>query len=160
MSNFQTRKAPQRRLQLVAATVSPAVPSTPRPETDDGARQVSWLPAQSLSPAFPRFSQTSVAFGRPLAGHSCGGSRGVNRVPLNPFREPRACSNASRAALRRQFAHAATTEAAAMSRLFESPHFGHFALRRLICGRDKHWSNSPHIGIPTICATICFENAV
>jgi len=53
----------------------PAVPGTPRPETDDGTKQVSWLPGLRFSSAFPRGSP-SVAVGRRLAGYSCGGSHG------------------------------------------------------------------------------------
>jgi len=41
-SNMSSRRFPPQ---------SPAIPDR---KQDDGARQVSWLPAQSLSPAFPR----------------------------------------------------------------------------------------------------------
>jgi len=40
-------------------------------------------------------ARASVACGRPLAGHSCGGSRGLKPRSLNPFREPHACLNAN-----------------------------------------------------------------
>jgi hypothetical protein len=40
-------------------------------------------------------ARASVAVGRPLAGHSCGGSRGLKPRSLNPFREPHACLNAN-----------------------------------------------------------------
>ena len=40
-------------------------------------------------------ARASVACGRPLAGHSCGGSRGLKPRSLNPSREPHACLNAN-----------------------------------------------------------------
>src|SRR5262249_43570935 len=69
----------------------------------DGARQVSWLPALSLSSAFPRRYPSQWLIGRPLAGHSCGGSRGLKPRSLKSLREPHAFSNATDEGLCRQF---------------------------------------------------------
>jgi hypothetical protein len=53
---------------------------TPTGKHNDGEGPVSWLPGPCCRPPSQGFT-AQVAHGRPLAGHSCGGSRGVYRVP-------------------------------------------------------------------------------
>ena len=58
----------------------PRAYGTPRPAAQRRREAGLLAPGSSLSPAFPGL-MAQVACGRPLAGHSCGGSRGMTAFP-------------------------------------------------------------------------------
>lgn len=73
----------------------PQLPAIPGRKQDDGARQVSWLPALSLSSTFPR-PKPQWHIGRALAGYSCGSRGFTPRSHSNPLREPCAYADHTR----------------------------------------------------------------
>jgi len=90
---------PRRRLQHCRRDGCPAVISAPRPVTGRRREAGILAPGSLRSSSFPRWEACQTDSlrpqwirRRPLAGHSCGGSRGFTpRSDSNPFREPCAC---------------------------------------------------------------------
>jgi hypothetical protein len=104
--------------------------------------------------AFARLPRAcaSVAFGRPLAGHSCGGSRGLKPRSLNPFREPHACLNANSAERSGSMwdCHDLCRASGILRQTVRRP--GRIAGSHISAAMEMHtgslwksgWSNSPH----------------
>jgi len=57
-------------------------PGAPRPETGRQREAGLLASGSSFSPTFPRPRRSQWYVGRALAGYSCGGSRGIYRVPF------------------------------------------------------------------------------
>jgi hypothetical protein len=73
----------------------PQLPTHPGRQQDDDTKQVSWLPGHRYRPPSRRLFSLSGTLDDRYPVTVAGAAAVLNRVPLNPFREPRVKLNAN-----------------------------------------------------------------
>ncbi len=101
----------------------PQSPAHPGWKQDDSVKQVSWLPVLSLSSTFPRRYPPQWLLDDRSPVTVAGAAAVSNRVPLNPFREPRAYLNANGWRRRRSTRDCATYMIDGAGPLIKGPFF-------------------------------------